>query len=303
MNNWQKVLSNLRSVLFFVLVLFASAALVLAILSVAFRSTAMDKENYVKPMQTDRFCESMYGYLREDLESECLFYDLPFSVLDDALKLEQIEAFCGQYAAEIYDALVNGDAVDTPDWETTSFVNAVQRFFDSLPQEERPLDETAAVTIGTEFSEYAAAVLKGGIRDRFLETGRQWLSHPLVRVLAHKTILFWCLTIIGALGAMLCRLKQWRRGAYLLSFALGMSSFATMIPFWLLSRYSLMDKIALSDSSLKLYIETVFNGVLHEAVTITGVAFGLATVLLIATVVFVCKSTQNVHTYGIDESR
>lgn len=307
MSNMRTVLSILRSALSILLTVLLVPMAVLTVLSVVLNETLVHQENYTTAVQTAEFAEQMNGYLRDELESECLFYDLPFSVLDDALSIKRIETFSGEYAATIHDALFNGSDIKTPSWDAQPFVDAVQKFFDSLPQEKKPFDETAAVTVGTELSEYAVGLLKAGVREAFLEKGHQLLSHPLLSVLLHKMSLFLWMTIVCAAGVLLCHWEKWKKGLYAISFALGISSVITAAPLWLLKRYELMERLALADSPLKLYIEAIFNSILFEAAQMTGICFVVSCFLVLLAIVLNCvpsrgkNCTQNVHTDGIDD--
>lgn len=285
MNKFRTLIPTVRSVMMAILSVFLVLFSLLSILSVVFRSAIVDEENYRKAVQTPSFSEKMKGYMREELESECLFYDLPFSVLDEALVAENIDAFVVRYAEELYSALLNGTAIAISDWDSQPFVDAVQHFFDTLPLEEKPFDPNAAQTVGTELSDYTVFLLKGGIRESFLKMGYKIFSHPLIVKLIEKLTFFFWMAIVCVLGILLCSWSDWRKGGYIISFMLGISSFLALVPFWLLDRYSLMERISLADSPFKLYVESIFNSILHEAITITATCFLVTTGLFLLSIV------------------
>lgn len=306
MSNSRKFLSSLRTavtVLMSIVIFLFSLA---AVCSFVFRSLLTNKEIYVQSVHTDAFSEEMTSFLREDLEAECLFYDLPFSVLDTALSAERIDAFVVEYALEIHSALLYGAEIKTPEWDATPFIDAVQQFFDSLPAEEKPFDQTAAVTVGTELSDYSVSFLKAGMPEVFLKKGYQLLSHPMV-LSFQKTELFLWAIVACAVGLLLCSWGKWKKGLYTLFFSVGMASFTVTASFWLLTRYNIMERIALADSPLKLYIETIFNEALHRALSLSGVCFLIVSGLFLLTVILTVlpfgkrNCTQKVHTDGIDE--
>ncbi len=288
MSSAKTVLSVCRSVGSVVLTILVALFSFLGVLSFALKTTVADEANYIAVAHDPAFSEQMMSYVREDLESECLFYDLPFTVLDEALSLEQIRTFSLEYVAGVYDSLLYGAELESPEWGAQPFITAVQHFFDSLPAEEKPFDETAAVTVGTELADCTAAFLKGGIRERFLEMGHRLFLHPLFGALLGKIPVFFLLAVVCVVGIFLCGWRKWKESVYASCFALSLSAFLAWVSFELLNRYDLMERIALADSPLKLYIESFYNSFLQEALSVTSFCLLITVVLFLVSIVLNC---------------
>ena len=308
MVNSRRVFSAMRPIFSAFFVIATAFFALITIFSFVLKLTVANKENYVNAVSASTFSDKMMEYLRDDLEGECLFYDLPFSVLDNALSVEEIARFSREYIDGVYESLLRGKPLEIPEWSADSYMNAIESFFNSLPAEERPLDETAAITVGKEFSERALSLLKAGIQEKFLKLGYGIFSHPVILWLLEKNFLFLMLTGLAFAAALICNWHEWKRILYAECFALGISAGIAAIPFWLLKRYDFMKRIALMDSPLKLYVATIYNVILQKMVVITTSLFLVITVLFILSIVLRCVSfrkvdlAKKVQSNSIDES-
>lgn len=285
MANVSKLLSLLRSVCKIVVLFICCLTTLLAILSAVVNCTLLNEETYASLTEREGFLQDMTALVRDELEAECLFYGLPFTVLDDALSSEAIEAFSQKYVQNLYVALRDGKPLEEPAWQSAPFVSAVQRFFDSLPDSEKPLDITAADTIGGELSVCALSMLKAGINDKMLALGHRVFSHPLLLRLSTGFTWFVLIAVLAALFGLILAWRRARYHLYTTAFAIGVTSAVAFFSFWLFRRYDPAVRLALLDSPLKVYVDALLNSVLEQSVYITGCCFAVATGFFLISVI------------------
>lgn len=285
MSNTGRFLSVLRMIGKALLLVFCCLATLLAILSAVIKNTLLDESTYVSVTERPGFVEDMTAFVRDELESECLFYDLPFSVIDEALSDARVETFAREYAHNVYETLTTGTALEFPEWQAQPFVDAVNTFFESLPDADRPLDITAADTVGNELSACAFSMLKAGLDEKLLMVGHRVFSHPLLCRLVDWFGWFVTAAVLFATAGLLLAWRQIRYHLYSTALTLGIGSATSFFSFWLLRRYDPASRLALMDSPLKLYVDAVLNAILDEAIYISGWCFGIASVLVLVAIV------------------
>ena len=278
MSKFLTVLRILLSVLLCPIVL-------LTLLSAVVRFTVYDPQSYTSFVD-DSVAMSLTSFVRDELEAECLFYDLPFEVLDTPLSQQHVKAYAQQYADAMAKALLEGEEFAVPAVDESLYVSSVQAFFDSLPQEERPLDPKAAQTVGKELAAIAQSQMKAGLNDSWLRLAHRYLSHRFLAMLADGFFVLVAAVAVLWLAAVLVSLSHWRQSLYGCAFGSAVGSAFVAIPLFLLFRYGLPERLALMDSPLKLYIDGVLNALIADAIRLTVTVFIVLSVLLLFTVVF-----------------
>jgi hypothetical protein len=245
----------------------------LTLMAAVVKYVILEENSYTAFVADDRFAEDMTAFVRETLESDCLFYDLPFSVLDESVTAEAIGAYSEQYAEKIYDSLQTGEELAVPVLDAAPYVTAVSTFFESLPEEEQPLDNTAADTVGGELAANAAAVLKAGMNDTFLTMGYTVLSHSALKMLGDGFVWLVMTTVGMVVICVFMGIRRLRYQVYAIGFSCLLGATFVFVPLWLLQRYDLSSHLVVGDSPLKLYIDGILNGIVEQSLAIAGWCF------------------------------
>lgn len=250
-------------------------------------SALFQRESYVSVADKEAFITALHADVYDYLEDECLFYGIPFEVMDGVVTAKQLRSAVKARMGSVYDALCDGGKPESIALDAAPFQTVIQAYFDSLPIEEQPLDTAAAATIAVDFADGVSAVMQLGISEKLIKT-----AHPLfaenalprkaVRVLPAALVL----TLALALAGLLPIKTTLRRRAYSVSGALFVGSTLAAVPTWLFVGLDFPATIALTDSALREYVNGVLYTVLDRMTIITTTAFVISAVLLIASVVW-----------------
>lgn len=255
------------------------------LLSAFVKFTLFDQSEYRAVVEKEGFSEEMAGFVREALEAECLFYDLPFTILDATVTEEFADQFSRAYAENLHEALFEGSEMKIPPVDSELYRAAIVDYFATLPKEEQPLDNDAAATIADAFSQTASLVLQSGISDRLLQPAGRVLTHPLLVQMessfSHLVTVTGALLIVGLLLGIGC----FRRQCYCLCGALTVGSMLFFVPVWLLWKYDLPEKLVLGESPLRLYVDGILYRFFDELWHLAAVAFIVSAVLLLIAIV------------------
>ena len=246
-----------------------------------------DPEVYTATAETDAFVSALYTEVSEQLESEGLFYDLPYDTLKAAVPRQTVQALAKKQMAAVYHTLCSGKKLPTLTLDPAPFKVAIDTFFDTLPVEERPLDPDASQTIAGELAESTALVMSIGISDKLIKT-----AHPLfaesspLRRFANAGIWLLLAVIVLMAFSLLPFKSTLRQRAYNTASTLFISSALVAVPMWLFVGLDLPSKIAIGDSALREYVNGLLYTVLGRANTVATLIFVVAAILLIAAVVW-----------------
>lgn len=271
---------------------FVLAAALCASVVVALRSfslqTVFEREIYTAAAASESFVSSLHAEALEHLESECLFYDLPYDTMSAALPVDTVKAVAAERMAAVYDSLCTGEELPSVTLDPAPFKAAIDSFFETLPVEERPLDPDASQTIAGELAESTALVMSIGISDKLLAT-----AHPLfadtssLRRAASMGVWGLLAVIILAAVSLIPFKSTWRQRAYGTASALFIGSAVVAAPMWLFIRLDLPSKIAIGDSALREYVNRVLYTVLDRGNAVATTAFIATAIVLIASVVWI----------------
>ncbi len=232
------------------------------------------------------FTEGMRTYLLDDLEAECLFYDLPFDTVKTVVTAEWVNDLSQEYMAIAYDTLHNGSSTREFSVDPTPYRVVLENFFASLPEKERPLDENVAVTLSKELAQSTQQVLAGGMVNTVLDYGYRFVygNEPLRRVVDRSGWLAVAVLVLAVLS-LLPFGSTWRQRAYATAGSLFLGSTLVFVPLWLLQRYGLAARLALGASPLKLYVTGIVDGMINGMTATAGWIFVGTAVLLVAAVI------------------
>ena len=270
-----KILTVSRASLLVVLCLLV----MLTVVSAVARTVVLSPDTYTDFVDDD-YISSLTVLVRDELEAECLFYDLPFDMLDKPLSNERITDYARQYTDAMAKTLLNGEAFIAPSADETAFVIAVQDFFDSLSESERPLDPNAAQTVGKELAAVATAELKVGLNDAWVKKAHAMLAHPWLLRVSNGFYILVSMTVIIAFAAYFLD----KRRLYGVSLSATIGAALVAVPLFLLRLYDLPKRLALMDSPLKLYIDGVLNTAIGEAARLSLIVFAVMALLFVLSI-------------------
>lgn len=286
MDKRQKPLLSLARLLVAVLL---CAAVVGSLLAVSLQAL-FKRDLYVTVAASDTVVSALHAEVLEQLESECLFYDLPYNTMKTALPENTVRTALAAYADDLYTALDSGALPSSVALDTAPFKAAIDLFFDTLPAEERPLDPDASQTIAQELSENISHVLSMGIGEKVLKT-----AHPLF-ARAHRLVDtgVWLLltAVVLAAVSMIPTKSTLRERAYGTASSLFVGCAIVAAPTWLFVSLDFPAKLAIGDSALREYVNGVLYTALDRMTAITTTAFVISAVLLIASVVWNVKTKK-----------
>lgn len=267
--------------------------LIATIASVFLNAIVYEEEVYTTAVCTDSFQDALYSYLRTGMEDECLFYDLPFSILDKGLDGEDIAAVTEEYTKAVYGSLKSGEKKEFPTLSPDPLEREINAYFASGEAEEGLGNSSDSRIIAEEMSKTASAMLYAGVSDTFLDVGHRVFGisilikfASLMPILIGVTVLFLVLSLLSGIG-------DFPRQAYRTFGGLTIGASLVFVPVWLLCRYDLPSRLVLGDSPLKLYVNTIFYAITDKMFTVSLWMLVITAILLIASVVWVVLSGKH----------
>lgn len=290
MPGMHKVWNTIRPALHILFLILTALILICVLLSAFLKFNVLKKDNYLVVANKKETVNSMTTYLYETLESECLFYDIPFEQIKSALPVETVSKLMVSCVDRIYTMAVEGGKPESIIIDTTLFQQVLEAYFYSLPDEEQPrnLQETA-ITISTELAEKVELRLNAGIDDTVLTGLHSFLfSNGVAYKLASNFWLFLVLLLLACAISFLLGTGDIFRRFYTVFGTLLIGSMAVFTPLFLLCEYDLLSRIVIGDSPLKLYINNLYNMVLGNCFSVSLFVFvilGLLTIIAIVAIV------------------
>lgn len=279
-----------RFLLSFLLVLSVAATL----LSCVLRYVLFDRTAYTKAANSPALVDSVHTTLLNRLESECLFYDLPFETLKTAVSKDVVETLVTAQTSAVYDALFDGEPLPKVQWDNTVLTRTIQSFFDTLPEQDRPTND-AAQTIAADLINSMSPMLRIGLGDKLLAQGHNIIKKLLpFQSFAAITVWLALLSAVLAVGLWLVTPKSTPQRLQTVFGMVFFGSSVVAVPLWLLRWYDLPSRLVLSESALKQYVNGVLYQIVDYSVTVTSVVFAVsALVLIIAVVLRIAASQKN----------
>lgn len=246
-----------------------------------------EREVYIGAALSDSFVSALYTEVQEYLESECMFYDLPYDTIKTAFSPETVKAVAMERVTVVYDSLLTGEKLPSMAVDPAPFKAAIDSFFETLPFEERPLDSDASQTIAGELAQSTGLVMGLGISDKLVSIAHPFFADtsPLRRLADLGIALLFAIMMLTAVSLIPLR-STLRQRAYTTVGTLFIGSALVAVPMWLFVGHDLPSKLAIGDSALREFVRTALYTVINRANGIATIAFVVSTLLLIASVVW-----------------
>lgn len=277
--------TSFRKTARFLLSLLLVLSVAATLLSCVLRYALLDRTAYTKAAHSPALVNSVHTVLLNRLESECLFYDLPFETLKTAVSKETAKTLVTAQTLAMYDALFNGAPLPKVEWDGAALTRTIQSFFDTLPEQDRPTND-AAQTIAADLINSMSPMLRIGLSDKLLAQGHSSIK-KLLPLQSFATITVWLalLSVVLAVGLWLVTPKSTPQRLQTVFGMVFFGSSVVAVPFWLLRWYDLPSRLVLSESALKQYVNSVLYRIVNYSVTVTSVVFAVSAVLLFTAVV------------------
>lgn len=264
------------------LVLLALTTAVLLVL-VAVRQTLFDRDLLVASAVTPAYVEAVQKAANQNVESECLFFGIDYSYVEDALDTETVQQLSKTYLGDLYDALYSGEAVKELSLSAELFSPGVDAFFASLGEYGSTIDNATRREITQALASTAKAALQSFPYSNILPQLHAYtFGHPLMAQL-DTALWITVLLFLGSLAAtVFLGAGNKLTSLYRAAGSMWCAAALWFIPFSLFMSVDLPEKLAF-DGSLKLLITSLLNAALSRAEWVFGVAFGVLTLFLIVT--------------------
>ena len=290
-------------VLGFVLLMLSLAATVLLF---CVRHVLLDESVYHAIPETPGFVEGMTEYVLEDLSNECDIYvngDKLFDRVKTVVTREWVGSLSRHYAESVHDALMTGEQPQKIEVDAAAYRQAIDTFFATLPEEERPQDETTSLTMAEELADSTATVLQSGLVDKVLPSAYRYIyGNATVRRLS--SLFGWAVAVTVLLVALNLMWfgSDMRRRSYATAGALFLGSAVVFLPLWLVQRHGIADRLVLGNSPLKLYVDGVLNGLIEGMTSAALWVFVTCAVVLLASVAAVVWPRRHAESPQCDEA-
>lgn len=262
-------------------VLFAASIVLFGVDRYLLRDTV-----YERIPQDETFVTGMKEYILDVVQDECLFYNLPFDTVGQAVTDEWVGSLCEEYTATMYAAMNSGEKVGDFVVDPTPYREVLETFFASLPEEKQPLDPNTANTIAEELAIGTAHVLQGGVSDKLIDYGHRFIyGNATMHRIRGLHGWLWLLTAVAAVCCLLPIHTSWQRRVYATAGALFIGSALVFAPLQLLHWHNVPSRWVLGDSPLKLYADRIWNGVIGGMTNTALVLFIACGVLLLISIV------------------
>lgn len=253
-------------------------------------SAIFDAVPYTRYISKDSFTEHILPLSEQAVEAECLFYDVPPALFEGEPFVSELYSFAQQQLTEMQAAVHNRLALPTtPD--PTRYCQTVDAFFNTLPVEDRPSDITVSQTVGTSIAQAAYGAVQLSLPPSIVTVVSDTMENPLLNSLTASWP-WWIVLIAIALwlGAVHgpSPIRRW----YHLSLAAAVGSAMVFVPVWLLRGYDLPSRLSIGESMMTWSFDAIYTAKMQQLLLITGIVAAVATGSLIASVVFVTKSSQ-----------
>lgn len=253
----------------------------LTALSFTMNQAIGEREDYRRVAQDPAMIDALLDYARVDLETECLFYGLPFDVIDQSLTQKDAKNFSLTYIDAVYDAVFISGTLTFPAVDAALFRDAIATQLAEEDVEDAIIDELAA-----EFAAVTTAAWRLGITQKILNPVHRIATNPwAVRFLNGGPVLAGITALLIAAGLAL-RWRHIRRQTYLLTGTLTAGSILLFIPLWLLDRYGVAEKLVLGDSPLRLFMIRWLNAVTSQLADFAKWVLLVSAVLTLAAVIW-----------------
>ncbi len=276
-----KLLSSVaRTVLAVLLVL----AALLCLLSLSARQVYQPSR--YSAAANDAFYDALYVAVQDHLQSEALFYGIPYETLQQGVTKQTVRAAVEPSIASVYGTLRGENNTADIALSAEPFRAAIQAYFDGLPVEERPLDPKAAETIAKELVKSTALVAASGIGDRTLKLAKPFFADSaLPKQVADG--FWWFVAVLGVLTvvSILPLGRSWRERLQGTAGSLFIGTALAAVPAFLFARLDFPSKLVIGESALREYVCALLYGLIDSVRTITLTAFIVMAVLLVITTV------------------
>lgn len=258
-------------------------------LSFSVKQAVGEREDYRRIARDPALAQELLDYARVDLEAECLFYDLPATIIDEALSLNMAGSFALSYIDAVYDAVFVSGELTYPEVEAARFRTPIAAHLaeEEIENKDAVIDELAA-----EFAAVTTAVWRMGLNQQLLTPMHRIVTHKwVVRFLNAGPILAGVTALLVGIG-LLIGLRRIRRQTFTMVGTLTVGSMILFVPLWLLHRYGLAEKLVLGDSPLRSFAVRWLDSVtaqLYSFCLWVLIAASLLTVLAAVWVVWPAK--------------
>ncbi len=267
------------SVLRYVVLALLFLSFLLTMISYLVGEIFFNREYYRAVVQQPKFSESMLGYVREELESECLVYGLPFEIIDESVTAETVFAFSQNYMDAVYDAVFISGTLTKPSVNAAPFKTAIATRLSGV-------EETVVDELAEELAAVTTAVLSAGLSQELLQPAHGVLRNEWIGQISQVFPVFLTVTVVLFGISVILDLRHIRRQMFVVFATLLTGSIVVFVPVWLIYQYDLPSKLLLTDSPLRLYVVELLNLFIEQFFQVSLWVLVASAILVIAATVW-----------------
>ncbi len=250
-----------------------------------------DSVPYTNYIDEESFAETILPLSEQAVEAECLFYGIPSHLFEGEPFDADLYRFAQQQLTETQ-AIVHNRLTLSAKPDASRYCQTLDNFFDTLPTAEHPSADIVQ-TIGTSIAGAAYGTVQLSLPSSIAAIVCDTMEDPLLNSLTASWP-WWIVLVaaalwIGAVYGPPSPIRKW----YHLSLAASVGSTAVFVPLLLLQWYDIPSRLSIGESMLTWSFSAVYTAKMQQLLFMTGIVTAVAAGSLIASVVFVTKSSQS----------
>ncbi len=271
----------------FILVVVMAASLFAATVSVFLNNTLFNENYYKQQLTSDEYISEINGYIGKAIKSSCLYYGLPYDEIVAVITDESVKEISGNYAEALYKSLKNGTQLAEINYPSENIKKVLEDFFE---KENADIDDETVQLIaddlaGTVSANIVAIKDSYGSINLFKPVSKYVFSNKYVQMTAQYWMLITALCVFLTVLTLSVGASTMRKRLYTTANVYWLAGCIMFIPVLVFNNHDIFSKIALNNSPVKSFIDSIGKPMLHNLLRITTVVFVIACVLLVLAVI------------------
>lgn len=271
----------------FILVVVMAASLFAATVSVFLNNTLLNENYYKQQLTSDEYIREINGYIGKAIKSSCLYYGLPYDDIVAVITDESVKEVSGEYAEALYKSLKNGTTLAEVSYPSENIKKVLDSFFE---KEKADIDNDTVQLIaddlaGTVSANIVAVKDSYGSINLFKPISKYIFSNKYVQLMAMYWSWMTALCVFLTVLTLVLGASTMRKRLYTTANVYWLAGCIMFIPVLVFNNHDIFSKIALDDSPVKSFIDSIGKPMLHNLLKITTVVFVIACVLLVLAII------------------
>lgn len=288
MNKQKSKGSALRKLLSVLIIIIFILSAILSAASAFLRFTVLNDSFYIKTVTSDKYITELRQLIDNALEIDCKVYTYPYDELRSAINNDAIKMCSEQYVKNLLSALKNGNSeVEEITFPTESISKSVDEYSKTLGSDSMFASADTRALLTEKIVERIDSIINSMNMQKVTSAASSAMySNKIFQTVSDMFFLFTAVAVVSAVSGVIFCTGRFHTRLYTMASALWFSSTICFAPVMLIKIYNLPSRIALTVSSLKLFVTSIVSGIISEAFTVSLIIFVISTLLLIFSAVF-----------------